>query len=701
MKKKILISMLFLVLACTCLGGCGGSNKKAYEAYKEFYREFYDEHFDAMYSEFDCGGQILFNEDNEPLLAICDLTVVSEKGIADVYVYEYKRGKVKELARKTGLTPSDDAMYIDSIDGKITLFVFEDEGPEEIPIIYSLGKDGFEKEKMIVDYGEIYLAAESNTYVDFWVKVWPELETNSLYNAFYAEFEEPLTTICGSNFEMLLNQLAESKPKTQLDLKMAYTQFFNDEDIYEDTTFSYVDDEKIYTYSSAENKFYYAGKLGVPVAEDTLKDMDKKINGIEVELASSFIVEVLDNLYIEDIEKIEHKDNILTIQTTKGVSLDILTTYNSEDNNLTAYWNVHIGKNVPRIEEETESADADYSNAAIESPDSAEEIDITKESTAESVIKYFDAGIATDIRFEAEKVSSSKAALYGVTVTIPDIDSYLSVMDEEEKQQYIVENEVIPAYEKYVSDNFGNGEYNVYNLIYIDDDNIPELLFDNSCDGRGTEVLSYRNGEIFSSSAWCRGYSFNYVPKENKMVFEGTWLEDVSGSVAHLENGVLVEEHSYYFDFDDEVGEGGIYQIDGAECSEAEYNNFIETYFKVEGTEFGWKTYSSIAEAYDNLGKITFKKDGGFITKFEMTDNILTVETEDGQSISYPVADDCKWESTSYGEVYGTYTFESLKEVVESERNRYLADPEMYDSPAVLIVDIKDEVIVRIYTNIP
>lgn len=685
MRKKITISILFLVLSCTCLIGCG-NNKKVYEAYKEFYREFYDEHFDTMCADFDCGGQILFNEDNEPLLAICDVAQTSEQGFADVYVYEYKRGKVKELARKTGITPSDDAMCIDSIDGKITLYVIEADGDRTI---YSLSQDGFEKEITIKDGEKV----ESNTYVDFWSRI----NSNPLYNSFYVETWESLTTISGSNFEMLLNRLIKSKPKTQLDLKMAYTQFFNDEDIYEDTYFSYVDDEKVYTYNSTENQFYFAGTLGIPAIEDTLKDIHKEINDIDVEISSSFIGELLNNIPIEDIEKFEHKDDILSIKTTKGVSLDIPTTYSSEDKNLSAQWNITIGIEKFKTQEKLQAKAETTSVPA----DSSTNVKVRKESTADSVVNYINAGVATDIYFSLQKTSPTKAALGGLTIAIPNMDSYISLMGEEEKQQYMIENEVIPAYEKYVNRSFGKINYDVFNLIYIDGDNIPELLFDDSADGRGTKVLSYQNGQIFESDAWCRGYIFDYVPKENIVIFKGLWLGDESGTVAHLENGLLVKEHSYYFDFNDAVGEGGTYQIDGVACSETQYKNFIETYFKVDGIKDGWQRYSSIQEAYDNLGKFTFTDEGGHITKFEMTDNVLTVETEDGRSISYPVADNCKWEDTSYGVVYGTYTFESLKEVMESERNRYLEYPKRYFSPIMLFVDIKDEVIVRIYTTKP
>ena len=197
-----------------------------------------------------------------------------------------------------------------------------------------------------------------------------------------------------------------------------------------------------------------------------------------------------------------------------------------------------------------------------------------------------------------------------MSISLSDKESFFSLMDEDEKQQYldedekqqyIIENEVIPAYEKYINEKYGDGSYNAYNLIYIDEDNIPELLFDDSGDGTGTEVLCYIDGEVYSTPAWCRGFEFDYVPKENKIFFGGAMYNEFSEEAAHLENGVLVTEHSYSFKLDETADENGPFEIDGVQCSKEEFDIFTEKYFDDNNKENGWQTYSSIQEAYENL----------------------------------------------------------------------------------------------------
>lgn len=161
--------------------------------------------------------------------------------------------------------------------------------------------------------------------------------------------------------------------------------------------------------------------------------------------------------------------------------------------------------------------------------------------------------------------------------------------------------EVIPAYEKYIADELGINEYAVYNLIYIDNDNIPELLFDNTADGRGTEVLSYKDEQVYSSSACCRGFDFYYIPKENRVIYSSIYTGEVQETIAHMENGILVEDYTCYFYFDDNMEDCKIYDADGNQCTETEYDDFKNTYIPYENTEEGWITYSSIQEAYEAL----------------------------------------------------------------------------------------------------
>ena len=129
-KTKIIVigllgvlTLLFLVMLIKGLN----SDAKAYKAYKEYYEEFYEENKDSRY-EFDCGGQIVINEDGKPLLVLCDIVEEADgEYLSDVYVYEYKRGDVEQLAKKKGLISDRNGIYVDECDNTITLLVVNEE----------------------------------------------------------------------------------------------------------------------------------------------------------------------------------------------------------------------------------------------------------------------------------------------------------------------------------------------------------------------------------------------------------------------------------------------------------------------------------------------------------------------------------------------------------------------------------------------
>lgn len=167
----------------------------------------------------------------------------------------------------------------------------------------------------------------------------------------------------------------------------------------------------------------------------------------------------------------------------------------------------------------------------------------------------------------------------------------------------VIKNEILPAYENYIQEeDIGYNEYSVYSLIYIDEDDVPELLYDNTADGRGTVVLSYQDGKVYGSRAVCRGFEFDYIPGGNKVIYRSYYDGEVSCHVSHLENGILSEEHSYLLQKD------GNYQIDGMACQEEEYLDFEKKYFQCDDMIngwHGWENYDTMQEAYENMdGKL-------------------------------------------------------------------------------------------------
>lgn len=264
-----------------------------------------------------------------------------------------------------------------------------------------------------------------------------------------------------------------------------------------------------------------------------------------------------------------------------------------------------------------------------------------------------------------------------------------------------IEEVVLPAYKTYISENYGNGDLDVYSLICIDSyDNIPELLFDNSGDGRGTVLLSYDSGTgiVHESEASCRGYDFMYAPKQNYVVicYAGNGLEEYT--VAHMENFELVVDQTFSEQW---VGDESKLKIDGETCTRDEYDKTSQEAKQKKILANGWEEHDSLENAYYSLGYIQYSFFCNEITKFEINGNQLTIQIWNGPEMTYPIQNDLDWEMTGYGEngleVYDYWEREELKKYIEEIRAEY----EKYgvcDSPGTLKIVVDDGQIVSLFT---
>lgn len=101
------------------------------------------------------------------------------------------------------------------------------------------------------------------------------------------------------------------------------------------------------------------------------------------------------------------------------------------------------------------------------------------------------------------------------------------------------------------------------------------------------------------------------------------------------------------------------------------------------------------------------------VAVFELSDGVLTVVSDTGYnwdagekfSISYPVAEDCVWETGYFSADFvaeNTTDFESVKAYIEQEQAGYTVDPEageyVIDSPMGIYIEVTDGVVARVYT---
>lgn len=274
------------------------------------------------------------------------------------------------------------------------------------------------------------------------------------------------------------------------------------------------------------------------------------------------------------------------------------------------------------------------------------------------------------------------------------------------------EQVIIPAYESYVIENYGRMDSEPYSFIFLDNDTVPELVVRGDCCAAGNLICAYVNDSVVSVRLYRSNFSF--LEKQNLVCNSdgnmGYYYDDVysiqDGAFVCLAEGEWQEARGEdgYWILDENENMVYDYCWNGQAVSCEEYYKSLSQIFDEEKavSVSDLNYYSSIQEAYENLGKTTFSELLSHITRFELENGVLAVETDYDKMIKYPVAENCAWEKTSIGMevpgVYGTWTYEELKECIDATRDAYIENNYEFDSPGTLVVEMEDNLIVRIYT---
>lgn len=288
------------------------------------------------------------------------------------------------------------------------------------------------------------------------------------------------------------------------------------------------------------------------------------------------------------------------------------------------------------------------------------------------------------------------------------------------------DDEFLSAYTDYIEEVLAEEEILGYNLIYIDDNDIPECLVwtkagaDNNPECR-VFVLSYKNDNIESVTTDTTGWYADvlYSSRSGDFSLETSiyrWYKQTVFTLDDSFHKVISMEH-------ESLGvDSGRSVIDEQEVSDEEYDKILSQYDYLNsytrlicgvqdasGENFyATGVYSSLLDAYDALRTTTYAAYSVEITKFDLADNILTVEADsdpngrrDGFVISYPVSEDCTWEYGYYNNdgsfVSDEYeSFEYMKEeIAENQQNIEV------QSQILLCVEVVDDTVVRVYRVIP
>ena len=150
-------------------------------------------------------------------------------------------------------------------------------------------------------------------------------------------------------------------------------------------------------------------------------------------------------------------------------------------------------------------------------------------------------------------------------------------------------------------------------LVYINNDDIPECIVDYGYAGKTPMLMSYRNGKVYElvEPSWGKGY-IGYIKKQNAICISGyngsnshcRFYKMTDSSIGYEQVGYSVaedynysgEDYWYYIGVD--LQEFGGEEEDVGKERYDEYNN---SFGKMEDYEFPERSYSSVQEAYNAL----------------------------------------------------------------------------------------------------
>lgn len=246
--------------------------------------------------------------------------------------------------------------------------------------------------------------------------------------------------------------------------------------------------------------------------------------------------------------------------------------------------------------------------------------------------------------------------------------------DSEEDVKYMVENEVIPAYEAYVKEVGMRTLEKPYSFIYLNDDAIPELVVQGDCEATGNMICTYINNEVVALHT--SRLHFAYIPKQNLLNNSGGNMGVYYDRIYSISDKdfALVDDGEWneVYEDDEVLFE---YSWNGQTVSSEEYNNCLAQVFDGEKAtdSYDMTYYSTIWQAYENMSLTRYSVDCGEVYRFEMVDDRLVVRTDgyDSLSIGYPISSDCIWYCCYVGnedEVSESLSYEEIKEHVDGIR---------------------------------
>ena len=132
-----------------------------------------------------------------------------------------------------------------------------------------------------------------------------------------------------------------------------------------------------------------------------------------------------------------------------------------------------------------------------------------------------------------------------------------------------------------------------YSLIYIDEDDIPELIIGDPVDSRNGGLYTYNDGSCVELTYLTLRRIINgYAEKNNIFAVYFWWLEDEGYYIYEMKNGSLNQTDNFLIKH---TSNGAVYTINDKEVTESEYNETYDIY-SADFSEVTYCTYDEIIE---------------------------------------------------------------------------------------------------------
>lgn len=184
--------------------------------------------------------------------------------------------------------------------------------------------------------------------------------------------------------------------------------------------------------------------------------------------------------------------------------------------------------------------------------------------------------------------------------TLPTQDAQEPLKETDQTNNEATTAEWRAAYLEFIENN--NGAYTAFALVFVDDDDIPELYMSGVCEAEGDRICSYKNGTVVDAYMNRRSGG-KYVERGGSIINQNGHMGRCYTTVYQLdENGftktlsaLSVEHYEHLGNEQYEITYE--YSIEGQTVSEEEYNAAINASFDFANAS----EFYEIAVSYDAI----------------------------------------------------------------------------------------------------